>query len=91
MRWYQVHLRVLSRLFELGLFDEVNASYRNYSLNRNTVNKELFKSLVITDDIKLYCNALSENKLARNAVNVSNILISYFKTCLLYTSDAADD
>ena len=85
MRWYQVHLRVLSRLFELGLFDEVNASYRNYSLNRNTVNKELFKSLVITDDIKLYCNALSENKLARNAVNVSNILISYFKTTACFT------
>ena len=85
MRWYQVHLRVLSRLFELGLFDDVNASYRNYSLNRNTVNKELFKSLVITDDIKLYCNALSENKLARNAVNVSNILISYFKTTACFT------
>ena len=85
MRWYQVHLRVLSRLFELGLFDEVNASYRNYSLNRNTVNKELFKSLVINDDIKLYCNALSENKLARNAVNVSNILISYFKTTACFT------
>ena len=85
MRWYQVHLRVLSRLFELGLFDEVNASYRNYSLNRNTVNKELFKSLVINDDIKLYCNALSENKLARNAVNVSNILISYFKATACFT------
>ena len=85
MRWYQVHLRVLSRLFELGLFDEVNASYRNYSLNRNTVNKDLFKSLVINDDIKLYCNALSENKLARNAVNVSNILISYFKATACFT------
>ena len=85
MRWYQVHLRVLSRLFELGLFDEVNASYRNYCLDKNPNTKDLFKSLVINDDIKLYCNALSENKLARNAVNVSNILISYFKATACFT------
>ncbi len=85
MRWYQVHLRVLSRLFELGLFDEVNASYRNYCLDKNPNTKDLFKSLVINDDIKLYCNALSENKLARNAVNVSNILIYYFKATACFT------
>ena len=25
MKWYQAHLRVMSHLFELGLFDEVNS------------------------------------------------------------------
>ena len=32
MKWYQAHLRVMSHLFELGFFDEINTSYRNYSI-----------------------------------------------------------
>ena len=79
MKWYQAHLRVMSHLFELGLFDEVNTSYRNYCLENTKDAYEQLLGLVINEDIKLYCEALSAKKLAKNVLTTSNILSYYFK------------
>ena len=69
----------MSRLFELGLFDEVNTSYRNYCLEETKDAYEQLLTLVINDDIKLYCDALSAKKLAKNVLTTSNIMTYYFK------------
>ena len=79
MKWYQAHLRVVSHLFELGFFDEVNSCYRKYCLENTKDAYEQLLGLVINDDIKLYCEALSAKKLAKNVLTTSNILSYYFK------------
>ena len=79
MKWYQAHLRVMSQLFELGIFDEVNSCYRKYCLEETKDAYEQLLALVINDDIKLYCEALSAKKLAKNVLTTSNIMTYYFK------------
>ena len=85
MKWYQAHLRVMSRMFELGFFDEVNASYRNYCLENTPSAYQQLLSLVINDDIKLYCDALSAKKLAKNTLTTSNIVAYFFKATAGFT------
>ena len=71
MKWYQAHLRVMSRLFELGFFDEVNSCYRKFCIEGTPSDRELFMRLVLNDnDIKLYCDVLS----AKNVVKKTYIL-----------------
>ena len=79
MKWYQAHLRVMSRLFELGLFDEVNACYRKYCLEGTPSAYEEFLNLVVKGDVKLYCDALNAEKLAKNVLKTNTIVTYYYK------------
>ena len=85
MKWYQAHIRVMSRLFELGLFDEVNTSYRNYCLESTPSAYEKLVSLVAVGDIKIYCDELSPQNLAKNVLTTSNIVIYYYKAIAGFT------
>ena len=85
MKWYQAHLRVMSRLFELGFFDEVNSCYRNFALHCNPSDQEQLMSLVIDHDIKLYCTALSAEKLAKKSLNTSKVMTYYYKATAGFT------
>ena len=85
MKWYQAHVRVMAHLFKLGLFDKVNTSYRNFCMESNPSAKDQLIELVSDEDIKLYCEALSEKKLAGNKLTTQNIVNYYYKatTCFV--------
>ncbi|MCK0515471.1 hypothetical protein MXE38_11575 [Anaerobiospirillum sp. NML120448] len=85
MKWYQAHLRVMSHLFELGLFDEVNSCYRKYCLESTPSAYEKLVSLVAVGDIKIYCDELSPQNLAKNVLTTSNIVIYYYKAIAGFT------
>ena len=85
MKWFQAHVRVMSRLFELGLFDEVNTSYRNYCLESKPSAYEKLVSLVAVGDIKIYCDELSPQNLAKNVLTTSNIVMYYYKAIAGFT------
>ena len=54
MKWFQAHFRVMSRLFELGLFDEVNACYRRLSISDSEEDQAHFIELVLNNEIEEY-------------------------------------
>ena len=85
MQWYQVHLKVLSRMFELGLFDEVNSCYRNYCLENTKDAYEQLLNLVINDAIKQYCCALRASARAKNSLTASQIVAYYVKATACFT------
>ena len=86
MKWYQAHLRVMSRLFELGLFDEVNACYRKYCFEGTDSDRDRFMSLVLENkDIKLYCDALKAKILLKKDLDYSDILFYYYKAIACFT------
>ena len=58
MKWFQAHLRVMSRLFELGLFDEVNASYRRMCGSDSAEDQAHFLELVLNKEIREHCHHL---------------------------------
>ena len=79
MKWYQAHFRIMMRMFELGLFDEVNACYRKYCLEGTTSAYDQLMSLVISDDVKRYCKSFAYKKLGNNKHSVSTIMTNYYK------------
>ena len=85
MKWYQAHLRVLSHLFELGLFDEINTSYRNYSIEGTISALDHLRSLVINDDIKLYCDVKKSKKSNENDINASDAVNHYYNATAAFT------
>ena len=54
MKWFQAHFRVMTRLFELGLFDEVNACYRRWSISDSEEDQAHFLELVLNKEIEQY-------------------------------------
>ncbi|MCK0515186.1 hypothetical protein MXE38_10100 [Anaerobiospirillum sp. NML120448] len=58
MKWFQAHLRVMSRLFELGVFDEVNASYRRMCCSDSAEDQAHFLELVLNKEIREHCHHL---------------------------------
>ena len=54
MKWFQAHFRVMSRLFELGLFDGVNACYRRLSISDSEEDQAHFLELVLNKEIEQY-------------------------------------
>ncbi len=58
MKWFQAHLRVMSRLFELGVFDEVNACYRRMCCSDSAEDQAHFLELVLNKEIREHCHHL---------------------------------
>ena len=86
MKWYQAHLRVMSRLFELGFFDEVNSCYRKFCIEGTPSDRELFMRLVLNDnDIKLYCDVLSAKNLVKKHLPYSDIVAYYYQAIACFT------
>ena len=86
MKWYQAHLRVMSRLFELGFFDEVNSCYRKFCIEGTPSDRELFMRLVLNDnDIKLYCEVLSEKNVVNNKLDSSDVVVYYYQAIACFT------
>ena len=86
MKWCHAQLRVMLRLFELGLFDEVNTCYRKYCIEGTKSDFESFKSLVLEDnDIKLYCDEFQPQNINKKKRDYSDIVAYYYKATACFT------
>ena len=86
MKWCHAQLRVMLRLFELGLFDEVNTCYRKYCIEGTKSDFESFKSLVLEDnDIKLYCDEFKPQNISKKKRDYSDIVAYYYKATACFT------
>ena len=86
MKWCHAQLRVMLRLFELGLFDEVNTCYRKYCILGTKSDFESFKSLVLEDnDIKLYCDEFKPQNISKKKRDYSDIVAYYYKATACFT------
>ena len=86
MKWCHAQLRVMLRLFELGLFDEVNTCYRKYCIEGTKSDFESFKSLVLEDnDIKLYCDEFKPQNISKKKRDYSDIVACYYKATACFT------
>ena len=86
MKWCHAQLRVMLRLFEMGLFDEVNTCYRKYCIEGTKSDFESFKSLVLEDnDIKLYCDEFKPQNISKKKRDYSDIVAYYYKATACFT------